>query len=151
MAIGVTSRAIWQLVRKATPDAAAETALAEVFPGIGIYARPPSSANAEAIVFNVGGADHPIVIALRDEDTRRASADIDADETMIYTSQVVVYLKANGTIEARTVGGSALALATKDDIDALKSWAENHYHLSHGAVSIVPPPSANGTQKFKAE
>lgn len=155
MAVGVTGRAIWQVIGYKSAATGNETAVAEVFPGIGIYARPPSGGRAEAIVLNVGGADHPVVVALRDEATRRIAADVAEDETALYNSTAVVHVKADGTIEARSIGGSAAALATKSDIDALKAWAASHIHPDPSSgftgAPTASPPTAAGTQKFKAE
>lgn len=48
------------------------------------------------------------------------------------------------------VGGSQ-ALATKADIDALRSWAETHTHPAPGGATSAPapPPSATGTTVLK--
>lgn len=151
MAIGLTSSPFWQLLGFKRLGERIETARAVVFPGVGIYARPASSSNPEAIVLNVGGADHPVVIALRDEKTRKASANIDEDETVLFNTVAVLYIKSDGTIEARSVGGTASPLATKADIDALRTWALGHGHPNHGLPPSTTPPAATGTAKLKAE
>ena len=73
MAIKVTSKALWQVIGHRMLDSSRETRDAEVFYGIGIWARPKSSEKAEAIVaFLGGGAGSPVIVATRNEDARRA-------------------------------------------------------------------------------
>lgn len=160
MAVSLTRSMLWQLAGFKQLDGSTETFEAEPFAGVGVYARPPSGAKAEAIVVMVGGGKSPAIIATRDEKTRAAvAAGIKEDETMIYTSQACVLIKANGTIEIRSASGTALPLATKADIDALKTWAATHTHqylpgpgaATPTATPLPAPPAAVGTTKLKAE
>lgn len=89
---------------------------AELFPGIGFAARPPDGANAEAIVCNVGGRDHPVIVATRDGDTAAAIAGgLAPDESLAYTTGLIVKLTATGEIELRAKDGTAQALALLQD------------------------------------
>lgn len=161
MAIRVTARALWQLVGYEI-DGEVEAPRAEAFTGIGIAARPPRSSKPEAIVVNVGDAKVPVIIAVRDEATRAAVAGgLVEDETAIFNSAALVYVKANGTIEARTKNGTAVALATKADLDALRSALTSAVvSLGAGGVASVvtaadaltaPDPWPKGTKKLKGE
>lgn len=164
MAIDLTEGVLWRVLGFLLEGGRREQARVEVFPGIGFYARPPASGKPEAIVLNVGGAEHPVVVATRDEKTRAAAvADVAADESAQFNTAARVHVKADGTIEARTHGGVAIALPTMADIAALKAWADLHRHgdpvsgltttpvLSVGPPVPDPAPSATGTTKFKAE
>lgn len=44
---------------------------------------------------------------------------LNADETLVFTTQTVLYQKADGTIEARSPGGTAVELARKQDVDSI--------------------------------
>lgn len=141
-------------------DGGRESFTAEIFSGVGFYSRPPKGAKADAIVVNAGGADDPVIVATRDEKTRQASAgSLAEDETATFNTLTILIHKANGTIEARGINGVAVPLATKADIDALRTWILTHTHtgVTAGAVlSGAPPaspapPTAAGTTKLKAE
>lgn len=120
MTVTVTSKTLWQLSGYQVDKV--ETLPAEPFTGIGFYSRPPASGKPEAIAVFAGGAKSPAIVATRDEDTRKAVAGgIAADETIVFSSAAVVYVRANGTVEVRTPSGTALPLATKADLDALKA------------------------------
>lgn len=113
----------------------------EVFPGVGVYGRPPEGTRAEVVVVNVGGkAGHPVVIATRDKATQ---VELEADETAIFNSTSVVKIKADGTIEigARTGGsmewvalGETLATFLAQD----KTWKDTHVHPTPMGPSSVP-------------
>ena len=170
MAITVTAKALWQLTGFKQPDGTIETMKAEPFTGIGLAARPPNGGRPEAIVVMVGGASSPMIIAVRDEKTRAAIAGaLGVDETMLFNSKAVVYVKADGSIEARSAGGAAHALATKADIDALAAYVDKqfsspgHTHtvdVAHAVTLLTTQsavggssatPAAAGTQKLKGE
>jgi phage gp45-like len=104
VAIGVTTRALWQLVGHRMPDGI-ETIPAEVFSGIGFYSRPPSTGSPEAVVVNVGDAKTPVVVATRDEKTRAAVAALSADEAAVFNTKAILVVKAGGTIELRSLVG----------------------------------------------
>ncbi len=113
------AKAIWQFTGSRQLDGSREVVKAEVFQGVGIYAVPAGT--AEAILVMIGDGKTPVAIAVRDEATRQAVAgSLAADETALYNSQALVHVKADGTIEAKSAGGTAVPLATKADLDALR-------------------------------
>lgn len=122
MAISLTSRSFWQVVGHRLLDNSTETRDVEIFSGIGFYARPPADGKPEAMVaFQEGGAN-PVIIAIRDEKTRRAVAGaIGVDETAMYNTVAMVLVKSNETIEIRTPDGIADPVARKSDIAALRT------------------------------
>lgn len=116
------AKAIWQFTGVRQLDGSTETFSAEVFSGVGIFARPPSDVAAEAIVVMVGDGKVPIAIAVRDEKTRQAMAgNFAPDETGLYNSQAIVHITSSGGIEARSKLGVALPLPTLADANALKA------------------------------
>lgn len=121
MVVGVTSTTFWQVLGDELLDGKIWTKDAEVFQGVGVVARPPEGASVETVVvFPAGGAAQPIVVGARDVATARAAVgELEPDETAIYTSAAIVVIKAGGTVEIRTPGGTAVPLATKDDLDKL--------------------------------
>jgi hypothetical protein len=108
MAITVSgAKAIWQLSGFRMPDGSTETRQAEVFAGIGFFARPAAGGKPEAIALMINDAKTPIVVAVRDEATRaQVAGELAADETMLFNSQAVVHAKANATVEIRTPTGT---------------------------------------------
>ena len=159
MVIKLTSRsgaasAIWQMLGHRDELGRAETVDVEVFPGVGIYARPKAGGKAEAVIVHVGGPDQPIAVATRNEDIRRqVLADVKEDETAIYTSTAVVLINADGTIEIRSAGGLAVPLATLADVQAIQAALDLHTH-AHGDPTVgtgpaVPAPT--GTTKLRGE
>lgn len=120
--LGTTAESLWRTLTGYLPDGTRAFRDAEVFSGIGVYARPPTNANAEAIVGTLGGeASAAVVLATRDEGTRRAMAgNINADETILYNSVSVVLVKSTGAIELRTANGTAVALAKASDLTRLR-------------------------------
>lgn len=148
-------------------DGVGEKFPAEVFPGVGVYGRPPDPTSSnrvqtEAVVINSGDAKNPMIVATRDERTRKASVgDLAADETAIYNSQAKVHVMADGTIEARSIGGTAVPLATKADLEALRdaiaSWVPSAGDGGLALKTILtdlfagPPIWPEGTGKFNAE
>lgn len=168
MAITLTTKALWQLAGFRMPDGSTETMTVEPFTGIGIYARPPSSTQPQAIVVMVGDAKSPAIIAVRDEQTRAAAIAAIApngfapDETALFNSQATLYIKADGTLEARSVNGTAVALALKSDVDNLAAYVDGTSTVpserlilsvsgafASGAVGGAPP--STGTKKLKGE
>ena len=108
-------------------DGSAETLDMDAFAPVGILGRPSGNATVEAAVGFVGSdGAHPIALSFLDHG-RRAVIDavgLDADETLIYTSALVIKLTADGKIELRTTGGTAVALALKSDVDSLKAQVD---------------------------
>lgn len=149
---GASSR--WQLAGVKMPSGQ-EARNAEVFAGIGFFARPPAGGSPEAVAVMVGDANTPIVVAVRDEKTRAAVAGaLGLDESMMFNTKAVLLIKGDGTLEARSVGGTAHALATKADVQALRDWCAGMAYGGSGSVIPVggaAPPNPSGTTKFKAE
>ena len=154
MAISLTTKVLWQLVGFRLPDGTREVVSAEVFGGIGFFARPPSSGDPEAIVVSVGDASAPMIIAVRDEKTRAAIAGaLRLGETAVYTDQVIVHLRDDGTIEARSAGGAAVPLATRADVAALANFVQGLLVGGTGSTPVPPGtvPQPTGTRRFRAE
>jgi phage gp45-like len=149
MAVSVTSKPLWQAVGYRIA-ANVETLVAEVFAGIGFYSRPPRNGKPEAIAVFVGGnTKSPAFVAMRDEKTRAAVADIAEDETAIFNSRAVVVVKADGTVEIRLASGVAVALATLADVQALWNFittmvlpVQTAGTATSQAGYAGPPPSA---------
>lgn len=152
--ISLTDEVRWQLVGVLMPDGP-EAHRAEVFGGIGIYARPPAGVEAEAIAVMSGDANAPAIVGIREEQTRAAVAgNLQPDETALYNSKALVYVRQDGTIEARSKGGTAKRLATLDDLNALADWIHTEMIVNASgatAGTTTSPPSADGTQTFEAE
>ena len=139
----------WQLLGVRTLAGDDERVIAEPFLGIGFYARPESDGKPEAIVVNVGGANAPAVIAVRDEKTRKAIANaIKAGETMIFNARACIYLKDDGTIEIRAPGGSAEPLVKRSEFST-----HTHGYTDDGTPSITGGPTAAiaGTTVLKGQ
>lgn len=162
MAIRLTEGPIWQALGHLLIDGRTqESRGAEVFGVLGFYSRPIAGANAEVVLVNPGGAGNPIIIATRDEDLRKLVANLNQGETAMCNRATVILCKPNGTVEIRLPNGTAAALATKVDIDALKSWAASHTHVvagvTAGAASVTTAtplptaPVAAGTTVLKAQ
>ena len=156
LAVTLTDGTRWQVIGKRDGTAGDEVVAVEVFGSIGIYARPPAGAKAEVIAVAPGGARALVAAGARDEATRQAAAgDLEPGETAVYTDKARILIKADGTVEIATLGGTALPLATKADIDALRSYISTHTHPSPAGGSTgtpsTPPPTAAGTAVLKAE
>lgn len=145
-ALGVTSRVKWQIIGHRLLDRKLEAKEAELFGGIGLFARPSSGSKAEAIVVGLGddGAA-PAIVGVRDEGTRAAVVEelggVDEDETVLFNSATVVYCKSTGVVEVRTPGGAAFALAKASELQALASDFYAHIHAASGAPTSGPMPS----------
>lgn len=149
------ARAVWQVTGHTLPGGV-ETTKAENFSGgIGLAARPPTSSKAEAIVLPLGDAGALVVVACRDQATRDAVASaLKPNETMLHNTLGFVYLKDDGTIEARSKEGVAVALATLADVQALRATYNLHVHAVTGGPTAVPTQQAAapvGTTKLKGE
>jgi phage gp45-like len=168
MSITLTEGGTWQTVGHFLFGTDRETRTPEHYPGIGIAARPPAgSASAEALVLQVGGQNQPAIVATRDEATRAQVADVAADETAIYNSLARVHAKDDGTIEARTHGGTAVPLCTLAEAQAIASKlnalivsynAHVHPGVTSGSSSSLvtlsvqtPVAAPTGTTKLKGE
>ncbi len=138
VAVTLTSGDFWQTIGHLLLDSATqETAFAPPFSGIGFYARPPAGANVEAIQAHPGGPGNPVLIAMREEATRKKVAGFALqDETFVYNSQVAIRLTSGGQIQAYLVGGPApVQLALKSDIDNTNAAYNAHKHPETGATT----------------
>lgn len=110
--------ALWEIFGHEDESGQIETDTAEDFSGIGFAARPPDDANAEAIVVHIGAsAEHPVVIATRDLETRRGVVEVaklDADETIVFNSGTMLKLTASGEVLIGKPGGAFKRVALED-------------------------------------
>jgi phage gp45-like len=124
--VSTTRDVLWRVLGFEDEDGNQEFDDAEVFDNVGVHARPASSGRPEVIRLNVGGNENnPVIIASRDRRTLAAvlqalkSSDVlGEDETLVYNSQACVHL-VGGEVHAKTPGGTAVALATKADVQAI--------------------------------
>lgn len=146
------TRTLWQLLGVKVGESE-EVVEAEHFLGIGFYSRPGSTGKPEAIVVNVGGANAPAIVAVRDEKTRAAIAGaIKAGETMVFNAVAVIYLKDDGTIEIRSPGGAAQALAFQSQLVALRNHVNGLLVGGSGsALNGLAPNVGAGTTVVKGE
>lgn len=168
MTVKLTDGGVWQVAGHLLFDNQREAPPAENYPGIGFAARPPAGTSAEAIVVQVGGSNQPAIVGLRDEATRAKVSAIVADEAVVYNSVARVYVKADGTIEIRSHGGTALSLATKADLQAVVTYLKKQFDPAAGHVHATPSgpttaitegstttngtcPAPAGTTKLKGE
>ena len=161
VAIKVTSGSFWQGVGHLLLDnTTRETVDAEVFSGPGFYSRPPAGANSEALIAFPGGPSNPVIIASRDEATRKKVAGTcGQDETYFFNSQVAVRCTNSGLIEAYLVGGPVpVQLALKSDVDATIVAHNTHKHPGgtltdgHGTITgstgtpdVAAPPAVGSS------
>jgi phage gp45-like len=148
-------------VGRESADGQREEDEAAVASGYGFYARPFDGAEVEAYTVFVGAdGNHPVVIASRDPQIAALIKQqaLEPGDTAMYNAGSCVVIRASGEIEARTRAGTAVALATKDDIENLRNWITSHTHTGvttgggvSGPPSLPAPPTPQGTQKFKAE
>jgi hypothetical protein len=150
MAISLTSQVLWQLAGFLQDGGTQETFMAEPFTGIGTFAQPPNGGAPEAVVVMVGrDGKTPVIVAVRDQKTRAAivsaltggGSALNADETVVHNSQAVVYVKSNGTIEARAANGAAQALAFNADLANVGGLLSAMYQAA-SAASGAPPAAA---------
>lgn len=126
---------------------------ADVFPGVGFWARPVDG-RGEAIRLLLAHG-HSVVVATRDERTRtalEAHVQLAPGETAIFSGAAVVVCRKDGTIEARSWAGTAVPLATLADLQELRDWIaarfdplSGHTHSASGSGPPAPPPPPNPT------
>lgn len=152
MAVTLTSGPFWQAVGHLLLDGSRETRQFEPFSGVGFYARPKAGRNVEVILTFVGGAQNPVGIAARDEETRKKMANIAEDESAMYNTVVRFLLRSNGTAEIALAGGTPHQLALKSDVANLANHVDTL--LVGGSGSAATPgaaPQPTGTTVFKAQ
>lgn len=121
MVIKATKRALWQLEGHRI-QGTVESPEAEVFSGVGFYSRPAASSRAEAVLLSIGDAQHPVIVATRDEDLRKLwKADLDAnpDVAAMFNRATIVLVKADNTVEIRSRTGVAVSLAPVAELQRL--------------------------------
>jgi phage gp45-like len=152
MAIRLTAGVFWRAAGHLLPDGQTrETQDAEVFGGIGFYARPKQGANAEAIVLFVGDdAQNPIIVATRDEAVRKAVADLQQDSTAVFNTTTIILIKPDGTVEIRASGGAATKLPTLADYEALRVFVNNQFSSTGGHTHAVAGAATTTTTSVAA-
>lgn len=168
MVVRVTSKPFWQAVGVLLLDGVTrETAQAEVFSGIGFYSRPKAGANAEAVIANLGGAvENGVIVATRDEDTRKRVAQIEQDETMAYNTTAVLHITKASKVLAYLAGhiADAVGLAKVSELNDLRAFVAaqfsgvGHSHAAPGGattgttpVGSVPSTNYVGTTVLKGQ
>lgn len=157
-------------------DGTSEDDEIEVFGQAGVAARPSENAAVESLVLLVGASGDHAAVAAQIDSTRATVIDatgLEPDETIVYTSQSVVHIKADGTVEIRSLAGTAVALVPLPVLQDLRDWIADHRHeyingagaatpttkpISTTAASPLPPttpldapPTPTGTTILKAE
>lgn len=144
----ITSGSTWQLTGHLLLENNRETIEAENLSGIGFFARPKAGHRCDAIVVYPGGPSNPIIIATRDEDARKAVAELSEDETAAFNSTTIVLIKG-GTVEIRLAGGTALKLPTLADHqdvvnklnDVISKFNNAHLPVVGGGGGTAGPPA----------
>ncbi len=163
MVITLTDKVLWQLLGQRGGQGGDEVIDVEVFPGIGFFARPPASGKPEAIVAAIAGAAKArVAIATRDEKTRQEAVaalpngELGEGEVLVYTPVALIHVRANSTVEIRTLGGTAEKLPTWADFTALRTWIQNTMVIATPSGNSTPgtttaPPTPAGTTVLKAQ
>lgn len=155
-AITVTRTSFWQGVGLLLIDQKTkETEKAEIFPGIGIYARPPVGTNSEGIVGYLGAdAQNPVWLGVRDEDTRRFVMDQAhpaANETFLYNSLARLMIRKDGSIVVRFPGAASdIRLATIQDLNGLATYVRAQSGADGGPGHVHATPSGPTTSTTAA-
>jgi phage gp45-like len=132
------ARGIWQMTFGKPDGVTLDADEIEVFQGVGFASRPRSSSRAEAIVVAVGGSSARAAIALRDEDLRKlAAADLEEDETAIFTSSAIVRVTKDGKVKISTIGGTPKELAFADDLQAVVDYLKSQFDPVTGHVHVT--------------
>lgn len=140
-----SSASKWQLTGVRSRLGGDEVYEAELFPGIGIFARPPDGGSAEAIALAIGGHKLPAIVATRDEATRRMIASqVEAGETALYNAAGIVVLKSNGTIEIRSHGGTSQATIRGSTYRSAEDTLLTALGTFATAIGALNPVTASG-------
>lgn len=154
MIVTRTNTARYQVIGHQLIGGELETRDADVFQGVGFYARPASSGgDVEAVVAFSGGAGNPLIISIRQESVRRdVAGDLAADETQVHNSTTVIRIKADGTVEIRAAsGGAPRALAFQEDLETLRDHVATLLVGGTGSAAVPAPSAGTGTSVLKAE
>lgn len=124
---------------------------AEVYSGVGFYARPLASAAVDAIVNFVGNAEHGAIVATRDEGLRQKHmGDAPEDTTGMYNSQVGVFCDDDGVVRIRQPNGSTTRLPTMADFNALRTYVINQFSTASGHTHVVSGGATTTTTTVNA-
>jgi len=111
MSLAASSAVLWAVEGLVDAGGQVELDEAEVFPGIGFYARPKATDNAEVILLKVGGAsDHAVIVATRNQDGIKRIGALGEDETIVFTSKAAVKITAAGQVLVGAIGAPLLPL-----------------------------------------
>lgn len=130
---------------------------AENFQPYGLSSVPLPGAENVTIYPN-GDRSHPLTIAVSDR-RYRPTGGTPGEVTLHNHVTARLVLKADGTVEIRSAGGTAIKLPTLADYNALRAAFNTHTHVysagpTAGAVTAVPASTVGaptGTQVLKAE
>ncbi len=168
MVVSLTEGPVWQVLGHLLLDSRTREAPAvDIFGNIGFSSRPARGArNAEALVaFVAGEAQNPVIVATRDEDARKAIANLSHDEAAMWNRATIVLVKSDNTVEIRHGNGVATKLPTFADLQAVADRLADHIatynlhtHPVSGAVAnptamqdVSIPPVLDGTEVLKAQ
>ena len=111
MRLVASSAVAWTAAGVVDADGSVEADDAEVFPGIGFYARPKSGDNAEVILLKVGGqSGHAVIVATRNQDGIKRIGELGEDETIVFTSTTAVKIDSAGQVLVGAIGAPLLPL-----------------------------------------
>lgn len=168
MPVRLTAGVFWRVEGHRLLDGRTKEARdAEVFSGVGFYARPAAGAKAEAIVAFLGDdGQNPVVVATRDEAARKAIAQLEQNSTAMFNAganATIVLIKPDGTVEIRRGNGVAAKLPTLADYNALRTFVNaqfsgpGHTHATPSGTTTAttpvgtPPGAPAGTVVLKAQ
>jgi hypothetical protein len=142
------------LLGRQAADGSFEEDRADALSPPGFVANPHEYSTVEAICNFVGAdGDHPVCAGMLDH-RRYEIVDkvgLQHDETLIYTTKAIVKIKVDGTVEIRSVDGTAAPLAFKSDVDALQTRVDalEQALLTHVHVTGLPTaPTSTPVQPY---
>lgn len=123
------------------------------------FASVPIVGAEGVVLFPNGDRAHPLVVVVADRRYRPIGG---APGTVMLHNHVDarVVLLPDGTIEARSAGGTATKLPTLADYNALRAAFNSHMHATAGTgppviptpvAGVIPVPPPSGTTRLKAE
>lgn len=149
-ALGTTARVLWQIIGHTTLDKRREVKDAEVFGSAGVWARPRSGDNAEAIVVFLGDdGSGPMIVAVRNEKVRALIAsleDLGEGESMLFAGNAAgtggaVVKNTGAKVQIKSAGGVSEPLCKQADFLALQTAFYDHIHAAAGSPTSAPLPS----------
>lgn len=151
----------WVLEGLVDDDGNREDISAQVYSNVGFLSRPRTGVETEAVVLNVGGdSNSPLQVGSRDpalNDSYVEAEGLEADQTVLLNSSAHVKVTGN-SVEVKSHGGAAVELATKADVERLRSELSSHTHTissgSSAGTTTIPIQSftaPDGTSVLKGE